>query len=93
MNERNPFVEAFCFAAIFSNYLNATKADSIHIRSLFQSNVQKAVTLELGNVLEERLLRAQGICYYLMQQEPQLEQLLRIAYEEHQEELPFVWVE
>lgn len=93
MTKRKPFVETFCYAAIFHNFANATAEDSIQIRKTFGANVKKAGMQKQHGELEERLLYLRTLCYELMQQEPALLQLLQQAYEEKKTWFPFVWVE
>ena len=93
MTKRKPFVETFCYAAIFHNFANATAEDSIQIRKTFGANVKKAGMQKQHGELEERLLYLRTLCYELMQQVPALLQLLQQAYKEKKTWLPFVWVE
>jgi hypothetical protein len=77
-----PYVEAFCFSAIF--------ADTEAMIEEFRSAIAKVKKVDLGNDPKERLLRAQGAIYLLMRENEVLRTRLRSEYERWKEQLPFV---
>ena len=83
---RQPHLEAFCFSAIITNLKSGTKPD---LQDEFIDTVKDIYTLNLGIDRSEELLRAQGAVYALMKNSEMLRDVLKNAYEDKKQYLPF----
>lgn len=88
LNQRKPFLEAFAWAAILANKEN----NNFQLDNEFKTAINEIEKIELGISQDDRLLRAQGAMYMMMYNNPQLRNVLRTEYENHQAYLPFVLV-
>jgi hypothetical protein len=79
-----PYVEAFCFSAIFEH--------AKEMQLAFRNAMMQVKKVDLGNDDAEKLLRAQGATFLLMHNSEQLRNVLRGEYERRKEFLPFVLV-
>lgn len=84
--QRSPFLEAFCFDVISSNYRNP----EYNIYGEFVKAIKELYTLNLGVDTDDRLLRAQGAMFMLMKNSEVLQDLLKLEYEKRSADLPFV---
>lgn len=83
---RKPFVEAFCFDAIFRNF----RAEKYKIKEDFENAIRELYTLNLGVETNDQLLRAQGAIFITMRHSEALKQLLIDEFKSKKEYMPFV---
>lgn len=86
--ERNPFIEAFCFASIVENYEN----EEFSMYDEFVKAIKELYKVNLGIDNNEKRLRAQGAMYMLMRNSEKLQQMLKVEYERQKDYLPFVLI-
>lgn len=87
--ERQPQLEAFSFSTILQNM----KEEEENMHDEFVDAIRELYELDLGVEKEDRLLRAQGVMFSLMRNNPQLRDLLLSEYEKKKEYLPFVLIQ
>ncbi|MCO6483568.1 MAG: hypothetical protein J5I62_12335 [Flavobacteriales bacterium] len=83
---RRPYVEAFCFSAIFGHLDD----DAANLYDEFRNTARQLYEVSLGIDPGERLLRAQGAMYFLMRASGPLRQVLLQEYDRKKDWLPFV---
>lgn len=83
---RNAFVEAFCFSAIFRHY----QSEEFNMYEEFVKALKELYKVNLGVEKSERLLRAQGGIYMLMRHNEMLKKMLYTEYERGKDYLPFI---
>lgn len=88
-SKRNPHLEAFCFATIFTHYTN----EKFNLHQEFTKGMKALYTINLGINDKEKLLRAQGAMYMFMKNNNTLKTLLLIEYEKKKDFLPFVVID
>ncbi|TRO66833.1 hypothetical protein [Christiangramia sabulilitoris] len=82
---RKPHVEAFCFTTI----LDHLQDPQYNMYDAFVSGIKQLYKLNLGVDEKDRILRAQGAMYIIMNQNEELRNLLRNEYEKKKNYLPF----
>jgi len=83
---RKPFIEAFAFFSIFTDYFNP----KYNIHNELENAIRELYKMNLGVDKEERLLRARGAVFMYMLHNQKLRDLLLYEYENKKEYLPFV---
>lgn len=86
--ERNPQLEAFCYAAVQRNQDDG----HFNLYGEFAKAISELYTLNLGVDRQENLLRAQGAVYLMMRNNQQLKDMLISEYICKEQVLPFVLV-
>ena len=83
---RKPHPEAFCFAAIITNY----EGEKYNMYNEFVAGIKELYKLNLGINEEEKLLRAQGAMYMFMRSNKNLKEMIRSEYLKKKNYLPFI---